>query len=157
MSSVRWGLWQNPADKTYGFLSCICEGIWVCVDNLALNLVGPTTVVSQTSSSHWNIGGLCHSKGLSVVERLNSSQKIGILLKQFGQLNEKLSSIFGDLFSPYCLVCLASSSYRNIDILFRGLVNVADNFFSGRVNGLEGLSVDALDELVIDEPVECIR
>jgi hypothetical protein len=50
------------------------------------------------------------------------------------------------------LVCLAGRSYRNVDILLRGLVNGADDFFGTRIDGLKGFSVDTLDELVVDEP-----
>jgi hypothetical protein len=134
-------------------LSCVGEGIWVGIDNFALNLIGPATIVSQAASNHGNIN-LCHSNGLSVVERLNSSQKIGVLLNQFGKFDEELASLFWCLLSPCCLECLAGSSYRNIDILLCGLGNGADNIFGGGVDGLEGPAVDGLNPLVVDEPIE---
>ena len=31
-------------------------------------------------------------------------------------------------------------------------MNGADYFFSGRVDGLEGLAVDTVDKLIVDEP-----
>jgi hypothetical protein len=68
--------------RAYGLLSRVGEGIWVGIDNLALNLIGPTTIVSQAASNHRDID-LRHTNCLSIVERLNSSQKIEVLLNQF--------------------------------------------------------------------------
>jgi hypothetical protein len=137
--------------QTYGFLSCVCKGIWVGVDNLALDLVGPASIVSQATSNHRNIN-LCHSDGLAVVERLDGSQEVGILLNQIGELNQQLATVLWGLLSPCALECLAGSSYRNVDIFLCGLVDRADNLFGGRVDGLEGLAVNTLDPLVVDEP-----
>jgi hypothetical protein len=134
-------------------LSRVGKGIWVCVDNLALNLVGPTTIVSQAASNHRNIN-LCHTDRLPVVERLNSSQKIEVLLNQIGEVDEELASLLWRLLLPCSLECLAGSSYRDINVLFCGLVNGADNFFGSGVDRLEGLSVDALNPFVVDEPDE---
>lgn len=38
-----------------------------------------------------------------------------------------------------------------VDILFRGFVDCADRFLGGWVDALEGLAVQAFDELVVDE------
>lgn len=145
-------IFARVQEMAYGFLSGVCKGVWVCIDNLALNLVGPATIVSQAASSHGHISSLCHTESLSVIERLYSSQKVYVLLEQIGKLDEESSSVLGCLLSPDCLVCLAGSSYCDIDILFCGLVDRADNFFGGGVDGLEGLSVNTLNELVVDEP-----
>lgn len=138
---------------TYGFLSCVCEGILVGVDNLALDLVGPASVVSQASSDHTNIT-LGHTKSLAIIERLNSSDKIQVLLDQIGELNQQLASVLWCLLSPGSLECLAGGSYCNIDILLGGLGDGADNFLSSGVDGLESLSVDTLNPFVVDEPGE---
>lgn len=138
---------------TYGFLSCVCEGVLVGIDNLALDLVGPASVVSQASSDHTNIT-LGHTKSLAIVERLNSSDEVQVLLNQIGELNQQLASVLWCLLSPCSLECLAGSSYCNIDILLGGLGDRADNFLGGGVDGLECLSVDALNPFVVDEPGE---
>jgi hypothetical protein len=48
----------------------------------------------------------------------------------------------------------ASSLDGDIDILLGGLVDGGDDLFVGGVDGLEGLALDTLDELVVDEPAE---
>lgn len=134
-------------------MSGVRKGVGVCVDNLALNLVGPTAIISQAASYHTDID-LGHSNGLSVVERLNGGQKIGVFLDQVGEVDQQLATVLGGLLSPCGLKCLSCGSYRNIDILLCGLVDGADNFFSGGVDGLEGLAVDTLHPLVVDEPAQ---
>ena len=132
-------------------MSGVGEGICVCVDDLALNLIGPAAVVSKASSDIGNID-LCHSKGLSVVERLNRREKIEILLDQFRELDEEPATLLWRLLPPYCLVALAGSSYGDINILLRGFGDGTDDFFGTGVESLEGLSVDALNPLVVNEP-----
>lgn len=139
--------------KTYRFLSCVCEGIAICVDNLAFNLVGPTTIVSQAARDHAHIN-LGHTNGLAIVERLNSSQKVHILLNEIGEVDQHLAAVLGGLLPPRALECLSCRRYGDVDILLCGLVDGADHFFCRRVDGLKGLSVDALDPLVVDEPTE---
>jgi hypothetical protein len=109
-------------------LSRVCKGISICVDDLALNLVGPATVISQAASNHTNIT-LGHSKSLSIVQRLNSSQEVDVLLDQVGKVDQKPSSVFWSLLSPRAVESLACGSYGNIDILLGGLVDGADNLF----------------------------
>jgi hypothetical protein len=46
---------------------------------------------------------------------------------------------------------------RNVDILFGGLMNSGDRLLGGRVNRLEGLALNALDEFVVDEPSGAVR
>lgn len=134
-------------------MSCVCEGIRVGIDNLALNLVGPASVVSQAASNHADVS-LGHTKSLSVVERLNSSEEIEVLLNQIGELDQQLASVLWGLLSPWSLECLAGCSYCNIDILLGGLADGADNLLGGRIDSLEGLAVDTLNPLVVDEPGE---
>lgn len=138
--------------EAYGFLACVCECIGVGVDDLALNLVGPASIVSQTASNHADVD-LCHSNGLSVVERFNSGQEVEVLFDQVGKVDQQFATVLWGLLSPDCLVCLSGSSYRNIDILLCGLGDGADNFLSRWVDGLEGLAIDTFDPLVVDEPV----
>ena len=54
---------------------------------------------------------------------------------------------------PRTLECLASSRNRDVDILFCGFMYRANHLFIGRVDGLEGLAVDALNEFIVDEPI----
>jgi hypothetical protein len=132
-------------------LSCVCEGIRVCVDDLAFDLVGPATIVSPAASDGSNVT-LSHWNSFSVIKRLNGSQKINVLLNQIGKLDQQLATVLWCSLPPWAFKGLTSSSYRNIDILLGGLMDGADDFLSGRIDRLEGLAIDTLNPLVVDEP-----
>jgi hypothetical protein len=134
-------------------LSGVCEGVGVCVDDLALDLVSPPTIVSQAASNQADVN-LCHSNSLSVVERFDSGEEVGILLNEIGEVDQQLAAVLWGLLSPDCPVCLSGSGYRDIDILLCGLVDGCDNLLGGWVDRLEGLAVDTLNKLVVDEPVQ---
>lgn len=70
---------EDAIGRTYGLLADVVECVGCRIDNLALNLVGPTSVVPQTSSSSCYIDVLSHAEGLAVVESLDSGEKVGIL------------------------------------------------------------------------------
>lgn len=55
---------------------------------------------------------------------------------------------------PGTLEGSASGLDGDIDILLGGLVDGGDDLLVGGVDGLEGLALDTLDELVVDEPAE---
>ena len=38
-----------------------------------------------------------------------------------------------------------------VDVFFCGLMDMADGFLGGRIDGFEGLAILAFDELVVDE------
>lgn len=38
-----------------------------------------------------------------------------------------------------------------VDIFFRGFLDFANGFLGGRIDGLKGLAILALDELIVDE------
>lgn len=97
---------------------------------------------------------LCHANSLSIVERLNSSQHVGILLNQVGQVIKVLATLFWCNLLPGSLVRLARSCYGNIDILLGGLVYRADNLLVRGVDNFKCLSVNTLDEFVVDKSGE---
>jgi hypothetical protein len=111
---------------TYRLLSDVVEGIGAGVDNLTLNLVCPSTVVSQTARSSSNIT-LCHCESLAVVERLDSSECVRFSVKEVGKLHQKLATITRSDLAPVTLKGLAGSCNSNVDILLAGLVDRADN------------------------------
>lgn len=139
--------------ETYWLLPCVCEGVWVGVDGLTLDLVGPSTVVPQAGegSSHITLG---HGDGLSVVERLDGSQLVEVGLHQLGQLDQQLATVLRCNLAPWAIKGLPRGGDGNVDILLSGLGNGADDLLSGGVDDLEGLLVYALDELIVDETEE---
>lgn len=58
--------------RTYRLPSGVIEVVRVGVDGLALNLVGPATVVTQTTGGGVDIS-LGHEDRLAIVERLDRS------------------------------------------------------------------------------------
>jgi len=139
------------AGGTYGLWSCVGEGVWVGIYRLALDLIRPAAIVPQAASdgAHITLG---HGKSLSIIKRLNSTQEVYVLLNQVGEVDQELASIFRGHLAPRALECLASRGDGNVDILLGGLVDGGDDLFGGRVDDLEGLAIDAFDELVVDEP-----
>lgn len=81
----------------YGLGSGVVEHLGGNVNSLALDLVGPTTVVSEAANNGANIATGVGDR-LSVVERLNSSEEVKVLLSNIGKLQEKVASALrGDL------------------------------------------------------------
>lgn len=141
---------HSTFQATYGLLLDVVESIGACVDDLALDLVCPTTVVSQAArcSSDVTLG---HCEGFAVVERLNSSEEIDILVKEVRELDQQLATVAGGNLPPWALECLASGGNGNVNVLLRGLMDLADDLLVGRVDDVELLAIDTLDELVVDE------
>ena len=142
---------EDATGRTYGLLADVVECVGCCVDNLALNLVGPTSVVPQTPSSSCYIDVLGHAESLAVVEGLDSGEKVGILEEQVGKLDKKLSAVLGCLLPPGPVEGLAGRLDSDVNILLASLLDACDNLFCGGVDNFEGLAINRLDELVVDE------
>ena len=142
---------EDAAGRTYGLLADVVEAVGCCVDDLALNLVGPSSVVPQATSGGGNIDVLGHAEGLAVVESLDSGEKVGILEEQVGELAKKLSAVLGCLLPPGPVEGLAGRLDGDVNILLGGLLNTADDLLSGGVDNIKGLAVNGLYELIVDE------
>jgi len=118
-----------------------------------VNLVGPATVVAQAAGGVSDID-LSHGDGLAVIKGLDGGQCLDITLKQVGQLGEHAAAVRGGHIVPDALEGSASGLDGDVDILFGSLVHGDNGLLGGRVDGLEGLALDTLDELVVDEPGE---
>lgn len=80
------------------------------VDGLALDLVGPTTVVAQAADNSANIT-LGHGNGLAVIEGLDSGEEIGVLLGELSKLDEQGATGLGGGLLPLALKGLAGGGY----------------------------------------------
>lgn len=130
----------------------VVEGIRCSIDNLALNLVCPTTVISQAASAHADVD-LGHGDGLAVVQGLNSREQIEVLLEQVGKLDQQLTTVLWSLLPPWAFEGLAGCCDCDVDILLGGLVYGGNDLFIRWVDDLEGLSVYTFDEFIVDEAV----
>jgi hypothetical protein len=137
---------------THWLLTGVCEGIRVGINGLALNLVRPATIVSQTSRNHTDIH-LRHGDCLAIVQRLNGSEDIQITLDQISKLDEQAAAVLWRDMAPSGLESLARGGDGDVDVLLSGLGDGADDGLVGWVDDLEGLAVDALNPLVVDEAV----
>ena len=90
---------RKSIHTTNGLLLDIVESVGSSVNNLAGDLVCPTTIVSQAANAHADIN-LGHGNGLAVVERLNRSEEVDVLLEQVGEVGEQLAAVLGCLLSP---------------------------------------------------------
>lgn len=138
---VRWILGDFRGGETYGLLADVVEGIGGGVNNLALDLVGPTTIVSQATSASSDIDVLGHVVGLAVVQSLNSSQEFSILLEELSKLDKELATVLWGLFPPWSIESFAGGSNSDVDVLLRGLLNSANDLLGGRVDDVECLTV----------------
>lgn len=142
---------DNLTANTDGLVAGVGESLGVGVDSLTVDLVGPATVVAQAAGGVGNIN-LGHGDGLTVVESLDGGKGLHITLEQIGQLSEHTATVRGGHTVPGTLEGSASGLDGDVDILLGSLVDGGDNLLIGRVEGLEGLTIDTLDKLVVDEP-----
>jgi hypothetical protein len=151
---------KAPASRnecTYGLLADVVECVGCCVNNLTLDLVGPASVVPQATSGSGNVNVLGHGESLAIVESLDSGKEVDVLQEEVGKLNEKLSAVLRCLLPPWTVEGLAGGLDSDIDILLGRLLDGCDDLFCGRVDDLEGLAVNGLDKLVVDEAVPRVR
>lgn len=139
--------------RTYRLLANVVECVRCCVNNLTLDLVGPASVVPQATCGGRDIDILGHGEGLTIVKSLDSGEKVGILEEKVGKLDKKLSTVLWCLLPPGAVEGLAGSVYGNVYILLAGLLDLCNNLFCRGVDNVKGLSVNRLDELVVDEAV----
>lgn len=135
---------------TYRLGSGVVEHLGSNIDRLALDLVGPTTVVSEAANNGANIATGVGNR-LSVVERLNSGEEVEVLLGEVGKLKEEVASDLRRSGPPLALESLAGSGDSQVDILLGTLADGGDDLLGGGVDNLELLLVDTLNPLAVDE------
>lgn len=113
-------------ETTYGLLPCVVEHVRGNVNGLALNLVCPSTVVAQAGGDGTNIS-LGHGDGLAVIERLNSSEHVEVLLGEISKLEEHGAAGLGSGLLPGTVEGLACGGYSEVDILLGGFADGADD------------------------------
>lgn len=146
--------WDDLAADTNSLGAGVVEHVGGDVDGLALDLVGPATVVAQAGNNGTDVAA-GHGNGLAVVERLNGSQLLRVLFGQVGQLQQQVTALLGGDLLPGALKGSAGSIDGKIDILLGGLVDGGNDLLGGGVDDLEGLALDTADELVVNVPVNC--
>lgn len=129
------------------------EHVWVDVDGLALDLVCPSTVVPYAADSGTNVS-LRQCDGLSVVQGLNGSKELGVLLHKVCQLQEQETPLLRRCRPPAALKGLPGRGDGDIDIFLCALTDGADDFLGRGVDNLDLLLLLAFDPFVVDETGE---
>lgn len=107
---------------TYGLLAGVVEHVGGNVDGLALNLVGPATVVTDAGGNGADIA-LGHGDGLAVVKGLDGGEQVEVLLDKVGELEKQAAALRGSDLAPCGLESLAGGGDGEIDILLGGLTD----------------------------------
>lgn len=136
---------------TYRLVSGVVEHVGGNVKGLSLNLVGPATVVSDASNNSADIAS-GHGDGLAVVQRLDSGEKVEVLLGEISELEHQAATLARSDLSPCCVESLAGSGNGKIDILLGTFADRGDDLLGGGVDDLKLLLVDTLNPLVVNEP-----
>ena len=137
--------------EAYRLIFRIVEVVGVCVDSVTGDLVGPSTVVPNATRDGLDITPR-HGNRLSVVERLDGSQEVGVLVNEVGESGKQNTPLLGRNSLPFTVEGLPRRRYRQVDILLGGLVDGADDLLGGGVDDLEGLLVNTRYKLIVDKP-----
>ena len=120
------------------------------VNGLALDLVGPTSVVAESLAHSADITAR-HVDGLSIVEGLNSDEELAVLFDNIGELEEEDSALVGRHLPPGTLKGITSSLDGDVDVLLGGFADGSDHLLRGGVDRLEFLLLNTLNPLIVDE------
>jgi hypothetical protein len=143
---------NDLSTDTDGLVPGVVESSGLGVNDLSVDLVRPTTVVSQASGSSVDVD-LRVGNALSVVQRLDRGDLKDVLLNQIGELHKESTALCRGHLGPWAGgEGHPGGLHRDVDILLSGLVNRADWLLGGRVEDLESLALDSPDELAVDEP-----
>lgn len=136
---------------TYRLVLGVDHVVAVDVNGLAVNLIGPASVVSDASADKCEFSG-GQSDGLAIVVTLNGGELGSISVDQVGKLEQHATTVDGGSLPPYCVVSLASSGNSNVDILLGSFADRGNDLLGCGVDNLELLLINTLNELAVDEP-----
>ena len=115
------------------------------LNNLAVDLVRPSTVVPKCSGRFDNVEGLGSAESFAVVESFKRSKDIKVPLHQLGNLNEVLSSLeTGDAETPRVVESIVGDLDGLVNVGLQSLGNFGkDLACSGVVDA--GRTLDVMD------------
>ena len=108
----------------------ISEGEVVSLNDLAVDLVGPSAVVLETVSRGSNIT-LGNAESLSVVESLDGSKSVNFTVKELAEFLEELATGLGGQLAPRAFDIvegLSGGIDGNVDILLGSFLYGSDDF-----------------------------
>src|SRR5262249_793537 len=117
----------------------------------ALDLVGPAGVVAKGVDDTLDVAARV-ADGLAAVERLQFGQFLRVLLDEVGEDEHEAPGVGGVHLRPgAALEGLAGGLDGAIDVLGGAFAHLGDDLAGGGVVGVEGLALDGVNELVVDE------
>jgi len=131
--------WDNLTGNTDWLMLGVAKLLVGGLDDLALNLVGPTTVVSEDGGRLGDIEALGSRERLTVVESLDTGKDVQISLDELGDLGENSSSLepWG-VVAPDSVECLSGNLDGDIDISGESLWNGGQVLSRGWVDDVNG-------------------
>lgn len=142
---------NNLTTDTNGLVAGVGKRLRVGINGLAVNLIGPATVVAKTAGGASNVD-LSHGEGLAVVKGFDSSKDVAITLKEVGQLGEHAATFGGSHLPPLALEGSTGRLDSIFDIILVGLLDGYNRLLVGGVDSLESAATLSLNELIVDEP-----
>ena len=101
--------------NTDRLVSGVVESLMISVDDLAVDLVCPSSVISQAASCCANIA-LGYGKCLTVVKCFDRGKRIDFLFKKIRELGQQSASICGSGRVPNCVESFSCGGHSDVDI-----------------------------------------
>jgi hypothetical protein len=138
---------------THGFMAGVTEIIAGDRDGFSLHLVSPASIVAVAGDGKRYIGRFRDGVRLTVVERFQTREFIGMLFHQVGEPVKQFAAFRRRHAAPRRLAVKSCPRGldRKIHIRGIGFGDIADRFAGGGIDGCEAFSGNALDPLAVDE------
>jgi hypothetical protein len=131
-------------------MSSIRQAIDICIDCLSIDLIGPTTIVAQTSSRSSDIAfSQCHT--LAIIEGFDGGDCVNIAFQEIRKTGKKATTVRRSDALPLALESFAGGFHRNIHVFRCSFVYSYNGLLIMRVNGFKSLAFDTFDKFIVDE------
>jgi len=140
---------SHHADR---FQARVTEIVAVDRNGLALNLIRPSGEITVAADGGGDVDGFGHAKRLSVVERLQARQLIGVLLDQVGQAIEQPSSFGCGRLPPSPSLERGAGRFDGpLHVNCVGFGDLTDLLAGGGIDGGESFAGFAWDPAIINQ------
>lgn len=120
-------------------MTSVSELVGGGLNGLALDLVGPTSVVTNAGDGVGDVNVLSPAESLAVVQSLDSSELIEVGLHEIRELVQEGATLgTGCVQTPDGVKGLLSGDDGDIDILLRGLGDLGDQLAVGGIDDTSG-------------------
>jgi len=143
---------DNLANDTDRLMASVRQPTLVDFCDLAVDLVGPSTVVPEARGSFGRVKCLGDGEGLAVIESLNGRDLVNVALDESGDLDQDFPALYTrDMEAPFGVVRVLGSLDGEVDVLLGTLADLGDDLASGGVDDIDGGLVATVEKLAVDE------